>query len=1131
MPHKDFQKDLSEAAAPGRFPHLSEVRAGDYEGSISFTFTFSDSRLEFQAIVSDPHDYPKDHNYFVFATSENTPSAVTTSLENSQVLFPGFSIEDLLSSVDGMVNGVLVAPSQTSTHLDQSDDFSAGEDNEESDWEWEEENENPFFVPVSSGPELRLKIRRDLRVAKNAGFKVGYLGQITGTIIVLVSCRIARLGISEEVMQAWNVRPSDYLVLVIRYRPTYQDLQDILQEKDPKSPFVSMHVGLCESYKPSLAQAMLAIQGAATPDDQGESLVVPDLEQGHDLKSLFIGKPLKSLLNERFLGIVRLRLKHGFSWTGAELCFHTIQGKILGDSEVGRSEFFEPDNWTASPPAFLVADHMADAGMDASKLSLPLLAMQFTLRHFVKCTEFCLVCHCKTHDNFEALKPYVCSNGLCLYQYITLGMGPSLEYEIRTQPNVVDLLVSLTYDRARSGHLCDFPTGLGLRVPRKLSLPSISDGTSTTVQTSCDAAQLNPAKLELRPLKPHHAKVGDWITFMKPGSVLDMIPTQHWSGRIKHIGESSDYIYLSSSISRPDMSFPAEAPTGIVDVEFAIYEEKFDDLTFSQKQDAIVALLNTLPSITSMKSFLESSCNDTLLSSWKDRISPAALDLLRWIVASNRSCIMQDNDDPQHLVSGMDGYIQFRLAQGAPDKEQRFIDAVNSVSLAANPQHPTIFAWHGSPLRNWHSILREGLHFKNIANGRACGNGVYLSRHFGTSLGYTQVNRAPFLGWPNSRLNIQSVISLNEVVNAPQKFVCINPHYVVQYLDWIQPRYLFVKGNGFVSPPKPGEPPSLVYNQDPNRCAYGPKGTAIVIPISALSSQRRQNLDAEPKATPEQASPTKKSPSKFARAPSKKRKRGSKHEEEMSDDNVSVTTAVEDLKILLSDSDDDINEPPRKSSVDRNPAQDADPKTDFEPGTLSEENLPLLSPPEYATMSATKMLQQHLQAALRVQKREALHELGWYVDPSLIKTVYQWIVELHTFDPALPLSQDLKAANLKSVVLELRFPPQFPMDPPFVRVIRPRFLEFAHGGGGHVTAGGAMCMQLLTNSGWLPTASIESVLLQVRMAITNTEPRPARLAPRQQRKSYTVGEAVEAYKRACRTHGWQIPKDLQRLSW
>ena len=51
-------------------------------------------------------------------------------------------------------------------------------------------------------------------------------------------------------------------------------------------------------------------------------------------------------------------------------------------------------------------------------------------------------------EEFEALKPYVCSKPLCLYQYMSLGFGPSVEHEIATQPYVVDLLVSFAYTSA-----------------------------------------------------------------------------------------------------------------------------------------------------------------------------------------------------------------------------------------------------------------------------------------------------------------------------------------------------------------------------------------------------------------------------------------------------------------------------------------------------------------------------------------------------------------------------------------------------------------------------------------------------------------------------------------------------------
>ena len=69
-------------------------------------------------------------------------------------------------------------------------------------------------------------------------------------------------------------------------------------------------------------------------------------------------------------------------------------------------------------------------------------------------------------------------------------------------------------------------------------------------------------------------------------------------------------------------------------------------------------------------------------------------------------------------------------------------------------------------------------------------------------------------------------------------------------------------------------------------------------------------------------------------------------------------------------------------------------------------------------------------------------------------------------------------------------------------------------------------MELLTNSGWSPANSMESVLLQVRMALCNLDPKPARLDQTQLRCDYGIGEALEAYRRAAVAHNWVIPPDL-----
>lgn len=69
-------------------------------------------------------------------------------------------------------------------------------------------------------------------------------------------------------------------------------------------------------------------------------------------------------------------------------------------------------------------------------------------------------------------------------------------------------------------------------------------------------------------------------------------------------------------------------------------------------------------------------------------------------------------------------------------------------------------------------------------------------------------------------------------------------------------------------------------------------------------------------------------------------------------------------------------------------------------------------------------------------------------------------------------------------------------------------------------------MELLTNSGWSAVSNIESVLLQVRLAMSSTDPKPARLDPGPV-QDYQVGEAVEAYIRACHAHGWEVPADFK----
>ncbi|GAM39675.1 hypothetical protein TCE0_034r11413 [Talaromyces pinophilus] len=1179
MPRKQFILDLEKASASDAFPHIQNIRQGDDNESICFSFFHPEDpqiAYEFQVAVSDLTEYPRTHQYLIFSTSTTVPPAVISVLEVVQAAADGYPVSDLLNTLHDALEKTLIAgshedPSQDPSGADYTDDDDAmsadSEAESENEAHWDDgffDEDQQFFGSVQKIIGKSSSLRPDLRATKAAGFKVGYLGDPNGSLILSISCHISKLGISEEAMQAWDVKSSQYLVLLLRFPNGYVNANYLLEASNDAS-LVQMHVGLCASYKPSMTEALQAFARTSTTKFPTSELSSESDGLGK-LLPLFLEIPLGSLLNERFITILKLRHRYSLSWSGAESLFNDSQGLIAVDQnpQENHALYRCKDEWSETVPHLVQDDHFISVN-DPESLSFPLLAMQFTLRHFVKCTEFCLVCHCKIDTNFEALKPYVCSKPLCLYQYMALGMGPSLEWEITRQPLVIDLLISFAYASATAGSMEVLPVGLRMMVPpihKPGSLLSGSLHRSNKQLTVDDHDQ----KLSI--------KEGDWI-------LIDLSSAgQYCYCRV----ESTDrwpVVDISEPVTQhtSDPSTPGDYESVLV--KFALLDTNFDDIeTADQKQTAIVALLQSLPDVLSMKSWLESvPPGSRSLAAWKT-MPPAALDLLRWIVASNRSCIMLDGDNREqgegmsrhNLVTGMNGYLQFRFAQGSPDKEEKFVSAVSDNSSKNSTKHPTIFAWHGSSLSNWHSIIREGLHFKKTTNGRAHGHGVYMAQQFHYSLGYS--GQHGFSGipgmrtcskWPKSILNVNVAVSLNEVVNRPKDFVYSSGGiYVVNRIEWIQTRYLFVDcqkpaENVNAQPTTPVEVTAqgdeAYYVQDPNHTAMGSDSKLIRIPMSVFS-RRRRNLALESHQHKEQPK-TKGKGKKGKKANSRKRKIETPEDipsdgPEYDDDDVaSVATLAEDLAVLFSDaeggSDSETEQAIKKFKASSSPTGKAKVKTKaknkdvtpFEPGTLTESSITLLEPPAYASTSATKALQQRLLQTLKVQEQAPPDELGWYIDPQLINNPYQWIVELHSFELSLPLGQDLQKAGLQSVILEMRFPQDFPMSPPFVRVIRPRLLEFNAGGGGHVTMGGALCMELLTGSGWLPTFSIENVLLSIRLALCSMDPKPARLAMSRswlgsssvRGGDYSVQEAVAAYIRACRAHGWEVPKDFEAMAW
>lgn len=243
-------------------------------------------------------------------------------------------------------------------------------------------------------------------------------------------------------------------------------------------------------------------------------------------------------------------------------------------------------------------------------------------------------------------------------------------------------------------------------------------------------AQLNPAINELRVaigVPNPNLKAGDWIvisstihspqdewhakvldtayyplikigTLIKTRAIVTLPPQHGVTPQSQYTTYLSNGDSVSSDFGTNSPPLPLEG-TNQIDVKFMTYHQQFDALKPDLKQLCIVSLLNTLPSVSEMSQWLMRNTgvgDQASLKKWEQRISPSALACLRWIIASNRSCIVALNtptsdtkekkvqDMHSTPVHGMGGYVQFRFAMGAPDKEQRFVKAMKETQARLN---------------------------------------------------------------------------------------------------------------------------------------------------------------------------------------------------------------------------------------------------------------------------------------------------------------------------------------------------------------------------------------------------------------------------------------------------------------
>ncbi|CAA7264437.1 unnamed protein product [Cyclocybe aegerita] len=1088
--------DIDQAAKAGLVLNglkVKKVRAGDDEGSIEVVIEKSSSEhvLSVNLLISDTSEYPGSHSVFCYSPDGDLSAKLQRIVDEIAEEPPrsiGATVKTLVASVARIV---LSTTQKVQVRVDVSDEESEGSD----DYDAFEDYDDIGTAPVEAD-SVMAKLQQDFVDIVATEYKPGFIRLNGNDFVLSVSLPAITLAnsIPPRALVAWDRRLlscSQYLTLLISgFRGLYPVLESdgsYTASAQRLATTLTFKVGLSEKYKPGKDQVQEVVRkhGLIIQDAEDELRIQAELEavqkaKHYDWENDFaedepmvevveevevadpgrfdrfsMSSSLESLMDASFLKLVQLRRKFGLGWAGAELLHAETEKSQMKDQDVlswKHKEISNADREERELSRTTNLPHDPLIGLGADQpFNLPLTAFCYLVRRLSLCPRYCIVCHNKLQTDYEALKPYVCDSKLCSYQYYTLNRGPSLEYEIIHNPQTVDLLVSLAFCSASDGSMED-PFPVGLGL--RVPIPSASAG---QYSAPTGVGYQNP-----QPVEPQRV--------ITPG------------------------------------------PDGLCD---------FDELSAPQMRSVIAKLINMLPSIDDMKKHLERKVkagkSKPKLRDIDVNILPAAWSILRWCVASCTAHI-EAITSSEDMIKNLDPtWRQFRMTVGAPDAEARFKAALEQAKEeSTNAQkYPVIYAFHGSPLKNWHSIIRHGLWYKTTVHGRAYGHGVYLAKDAQTSMSYyAQSARS---AWQKSQSGPTNCMALAEVVNLPNKFVSNNPHYVIKDTHWIMCRYLLVKGladadatatpeasiiNGHVQTP--------FVKLDPHH-KTAVNGKAIEIPDPAF---KVESLLAARHADYVHQEPDEEDLEIFSLNPSKPNK--------------SLATSEPDHYGLDDDNDYRI---PATSSKPKQVAV-TKPKDDWKHDekyvTETLENLML--PPFQSSPSASMAIQRELKSMLKEQEMApSLRDLGWYMPPDLIgDNLYQWIVEMHSLDATLPIAKDLKNKKVNSIIFEIRFPPTFPNSPPFFRIITPRFLPFIHGGGGHVTGGGSICMDLLTSDGWLPSYSISAVLMQIRLAISNLEPRPARLASNWN-ISYGIEESLVGYKRAAATHNWTLPPGLDRL--
>jgi len=327
---------------------------------------------------------------------------------------------------------------------------------------------------------------------------------------------------------------------------------------------------------------------------------------------------------------------------------------------------------------------------------------QFTMDRIRTITDFCPLCGTKHEHGGGALKLLACQSPRCQYQFVELCLGCDAEFEILTNPEGVDALISMTYAAATS--------------PRRHDV---------------------------------------------------LIPFPETFVTLQRRKQKSTHVSAAASASASPLDSILQLPL-----------EASGNATAARNYDAVVMILNSIPSVTTMRDQLiratqkstssppsAASASAAAVASTSTSIHPVsapitlrsllstchpeAYYLLRWILSTNRSylreiplSVVRTEVAPLIIPSTVKQAFQF--VSLPPEKERAFQEKAKASRKE--------MAFHGGGPEVFHSIVRNSLRVLSntrlMTAGAALGVGIYFGKQFEISAGYS--TRSTAMRWPNA---------------------------------------------------------------------------------------------------------------------------------------------------------------------------------------------------------------------------------------------------------------------------------------------------------------------------------------------------------------------------------------------